>query len=395
MIRQLTFLIGALCVIAALSVLQLNFINSQYAAVALHDATQSVATSTPYTPLPSADSAPDITPFPLTPKAPSVSSAPTQGTAATSTTPAPMSATPKPSAPESYAPANTDFSLINTATRNAVVNIICTAPNSSGPLSGSGVIIDPRGVILTNAHVGQYILLSETAGISLDCEIRTGSPAHAAYSARVIYISQQWIHDHAHEIREEDPLGTGENDYALLRITGSITGAALPSSFAFLTPNTNETAQSEGQHVLAASYPAGFLSGSSALYDLNLVSTITTIKKLFTFSEAHTADLISLGGIIVAQSGSSGGAVVDGLGHLIGIIATSSLGEQTSQRDLRAVTLYHINHSFIHETGKSLSAYLSGNLSDIQRSFDKTIAPKLEMELYNGLNATTTPTSSS
>ena len=29
------------------------------------------------------------------------------------------------------------------------------------PISGSGVIVDSRGVVLTNAHVGQFFLLHD------------------------------------------------------------------------------------------------------------------------------------------------------------------------------------------------------------------------------------------
>ena len=58
--------------------------------------------------------------------------------------------------PYSYAPV--PFESIDAITRPALVNILCR-PRGAGPIaspiSGSGVIIDPRGVILTNAHVAQ------------------------------------------------------------------------------------------------------------------------------------------------------------------------------------------------------------------------------------------------
>src|SRR5262249_40009122 len=67
------------------------------------------------------------------------------------------------------------FPEVNAAPRSALVNILCM-PQSGAlqPISGSGVFIDPRGVILTNAHVAQYVLLSESAQINLNCMIRTG-----------------------------------------------------------------------------------------------------------------------------------------------------------------------------------------------------------------------------
>ena len=69
---------------------------------------------------------------------------------------------------------------VNSAARAALVNILCTSRGSVRPISGSGVIIDSRGVILTNAHVAQYVLLAENPAINLSCVIRTGSPAAAS-----------------------------------------------------------------------------------------------------------------------------------------------------------------------------------------------------------------------
>ena len=73
-------------------------------------------------------------------------------------------------------PQSTD--AVNQEARAALVNILCeTSSGSLHPVSGSGVIIDPRGVILTNAHVAQYVLLASQPNVGLTCMIRTGSPA--------------------------------------------------------------------------------------------------------------------------------------------------------------------------------------------------------------------------
>src|SRR3989344_1157804 len=53
------------------------------------------------------------------------------------------------------------FDVINERARPTLVNILCGARSGTfRPISASGVIIDPRGVILTNAHVAQYFLLA-------------------------------------------------------------------------------------------------------------------------------------------------------------------------------------------------------------------------------------------
>src|SRR3989344_2861474 len=82
---------------------------------------------------------------------------------------------------------------VNAKARAALVNIICvnTEGNVFSPFSGSGVIVNEKGVILTNAHVAQYFLIKKYNGENLlDCTIRTGAPARYAYKAEPLYISE-------------------------------------------------------------------------------------------------------------------------------------------------------------------------------------------------------------
>ena len=61
-----------------------------------------------------------------------------------------------------------------------------------------------------------------------------------------------------------------------------------------------------------------------------------------------------MGGIIGAQSGSSGGGVVNQWNKLIGLITTTSEGVTTAQRDLHAITTGYINRDIKNQTGKDL-----------------------------------------
>lgn len=379
--KPFIFLAGTLCIIATISLLKLHLIDSQYATVVLSSPspTANIApTADVWSP---AISTPDVTlrKTPLFPVAKKISAS--SKTVTSSSTAAAVITHQAPTV--AATPAN--FDAVNTVARNAVVNITCTAPGADSPISGSGVLIDPRGVILTNAHVAQYVLLQDSGRISLSCMARIGSPAEDAWHVQVLYISSEWIRDHAIEIRDEHPLGTGENDYALLRVTGSATAIPVPPSFPSIAFNTNFESVGKGQQVLVASYPAGFAAGMAAFSHLALVSTITTIKDLFTFSDAHTADLISLGGIIVAQSGSSGGAVVDQWKNLVGIVATASTATETGDRDLRAITLSHIDQSITKETNKDLASYIGGNLDVTEAAFKKGLEPDLIKLLIDAL----------
>ena len=281
--------------------------------------------------------------------------------------------------PYSFAPV--PFESINAITRAALVNILCS-PRGAGslsPVSGSGVIIDQRGVILTNAHVAQYVLLAQSARTNLTCTIRTGSPATPRWSAEVLYIPPVWVEAHAHEITTDRPSGTGEHDYALLRITGSVDQSPLPDPFPYVAPDTREAIGFQGDQVLAVSYPAEFLA-AGAQFTMYPASSITTIGQLMTFV-AKTVDLISLGGIIEAQGGSSGGAVVNPWARLIGIITTTSEGDTTAARDLRAITLSYISRDLAVQTQFDLATILGGDVVAQALDFNTRTAPHL-VDLY-------------
>lgn len=269
------------------------------------------------------------------------------------------------------------FSAINEETRAALVNILC-APRSGSlrPVSGSGVIIDPRGVILTNAHVAQYVLLASDARIDLSCAVRSGSPARPLWTAEVLYIPQIWVKEHADELNTAHPLGTGEHDYALLRINSALGNSQFPASFPSIAPDVREAIGFVNDPVLVASYPAEFIGGIAAQLDFYPVSSITKIKKLLTFN-VKTVDVISIGGVIEAQSGSSGGALVNAWGRLIGIVTTTSEGTTTAQRDLRSVTLSYIDRDITAQTGFDLSNILGKDIASEASDFNANEAPEL------------------
>ncbi|MDP2649116.1 MAG: trypsin-like peptidase domain-containing protein [Patescibacteria group bacterium] len=273
------------------------------------------------------------------------------------------------------------FDVTNVAARNALVNILCMPHSGSlRPISGSGVIIDPRGVILTNAHVAQYVLLSQSSQIDLSCYIRSGSPAIAKWIAGVLYIPPVWVREHASEISSSHPTGTGEHDYALLLIAGDLDGAPTGSTFPYLSVDTREGIAFVDDSILAASYPVEFAGSTATQYNLYAASSVTAIKQLLTF-ESGTIDLLSLGGIIEAQSGSSGGAVVNAWGYLVGTIVTTSEGDTTATRDLRALTMSYIDRDLATQTGQHLKDVLGGDVYSKAQTFTGQVAPGL-IDIY-------------
>ncbi len=279
---------------------------------------------------------------------------------------------------------------VNAQTRSALVNILCTTKRggSFSPLSGSGSMVDKHGVVLTNAHVAEYFLLKDfLVPDFVQCLIRTGEPARNAYTARLLYISPLWVQANAAKITEESPTGTGENDFAFLLITGSTDpNVPLPPEFSALEMDRSDETIKTSSQVLAASYPAGFLSGIDIQKDLYPASAIVQTGQTYGFNDT-TPDLFSIGGSVVAQHGSSGGAIVNNQGKLIGLIVTSTDAAATADRDLRAITMSHIFRSFKKDTGKELDELFASDLAASADNFNRDVAPALTKLLEDAIAA--------
>lgn len=270
-----------------------------------------------------------------------------------------------------------DFETINKKAREVIVNILCTTNgNSLSPVSGTGVIVGQSGLILTNAHIAQYLLLKDFGRKdAVECVGRTGSPAYPRYNLELVYISPIWVKNNKSLLKEQNPQGTGENDFAFLRITNNIDNSLLPEGFKYIPMNVVEIINLDDP-VLLISYPAGFLGGISILQGLNITSAITTVREVFTF-KTDTIDLISVPGTVVSQKGSSGGAVIDKFSTLIGLISTSSDGDTTDKRDLRAITLGYINRTMQEEFGIDLKQFVEINPLEFAKKFQEINAPNL------------------
>jgi S1-C subfamily serine protease len=264
------------------------------------------------------------------------------------------------------------FEAIDTLARRAVVNILCTPRGGSlRPTTGSGVMIDPRGVILTNAHVAQYVLLAQSGKFDLTCTVRSGSPATPNWIPEVLYIPTAWIIAHAADINKERATGTGEYDYALLRISSDLRGMPLTEPLPYLPIDSRETIAFLDDPLLVAGYPAEFVGGLLAQRDLYAATSIARVVKLMTFGTG-AVDIFSVGGIIAAQGGSSGGPAINQWGYVVGIVTTTSDGKTTAERDLHVTTAAYINRDIKIQSGRSLKDFLASNTENISLEFKKT-----------------------
>lgn len=288
------------------------------------------------------------------------------------------------------APSPVSTETLNEVVRGAVVNILCATLGAGpvNPISASGVVIDPRGIILTNAHVAQYLLLKDyPAPGFIECVARTGSPATPAYSLELLFIPPSWVVKNAEKIDDERPTGNGEHDYALLRVVEPLR-AELPA----LLPHLPLVSDSPlpGVSVLLAGYPAGFLGGTIIAKELYAASTNARVGEVYTYN-ANTIDLFSIGSSILAQQGSSGGAVAvsstesDSGAALLGLIVTSSDAPDTGSRDLRALSTEYILRDFAAERGISFPDFVAREPHDEAARFATTLVPTLSTLLINAL----------
>lgn len=283
-------------------------------------------------------------------------------------------------------PSPAEVQSVNADLRDAMVNIFCVSGsrNPLGSVSGSGVVVSESGAVLTNAHVAQRFLLQDyPANASVECIVRNGSPAAPAYRAELVYISPEWIFENKDTLAAPIAVGTGEDDFAILQLTGTISGAELPDELPFVPVTDFEV---EGDElVVAAGYPA-VGSSSTIRTGLDLISAFVPIQNRFTF-ERDTVDLISLGGIQIAEQGVSGGGVMNLEGELIGLLVTSSLAEDIDDRDVRAITVGHIARSFAKQHQEDFTTYLQSDLNTAREQFMRDVAPVLTVALLDGLGA--------
>jgi hypothetical protein len=268
---------------------------------------------------------------------------------------------------------------INTQARSSLVNVICRVHTGRKirTTTGSGIIIDQKGIVLTNAHVVYTYLLDKAYDAqSVSCTIRTGNPAKDKFKAVPLYISEMWIEKNAMKLSSENIYGTGEHDFAFLYINETIDGTPLPSSFSSLPINSQPLAINTGDEVLTIGYPAEFLRREDIERDLFLTSDNGFVDEFFTFTRT-TPDMMTISGSILAQRGASGGAIVSKEGHLAGIVVTSTDSNVLTDRKLGAISLYYINRNLTEQTGRSIVELLLLNPQEASKRFEERTAPRL------------------
>ncbi len=251
----------------------------------------------------------------------------------------------------------------------AVVNIYCVA-DPSAPFrgtSGSGVLFDERGLILTASHVAQLFLLEDyPKRDTVRCVIRTGGPAQDAYTAEVVYLSPSWVKDNARTLSQMNPKGNGQHDFAVLAITGSANAFPLPAKFPSIS--LSEAGFKVGDRVAIGGYAAQFLGAEQIRSTLYPIVVFGDIEDQYTFGK-QSVDVLSISGTAAAQGGASGGGVASPDSELLGLIANASVGDM----ELNAITAAHIRSSFRADMRTDFDRYFSSrSIEELIREFAPT-----------------------
>lgn len=270
----------------------------------------------------------------------------------------------KPETKNFFSILNPEKDSVENRIKKSVANIYCIrrVPQGIEKIVGSAVAIDPKGLFLTNAHVAVYIALEEsTYSKDVSCFLRTGSPAKKAYDIQIVYFPKKWAEANKNFFSISSPTGSGEKDYALVRISEALTSDSSLLQFSYLNISPNSLQKNDTGYL--AGYPANFFDSSlldSALYEATQkISIIDAIN----FGEIIGAVFTSPTSL--AYKGSSGGALTTESGELAGIIFATG-EDYLGQKNIQAITLPYIKKDILDDSGKNLNWYIKNNKTEAE-----------------------------
>ena len=222
----------------------------------------------------------------------------------------------------------------------AAVQIYCRT--SKEIFAASGVMVNARGLVLTNAHVAE---IAESAG-EKNCQARHGNPAESFAGIEVVFTA-----DTSAKITDTE---VPERDFAFLRLVES----REPFAFAAI----DFAPAREGESFLTLGYPSEFLQGVNAEANANLVFSVLTVAGFSDLDDDRaTVEAYVFRGGLALQQGSSGTAIFRRSGGVAGLVFATTKGVTTADRDGVALTVPYMERIMRLETGEGLAEFIASH----------------------------------
>lgn len=222
----------------------------------------------------------------------------------------------------------------------SVIQIFCRGRQEL--FSASGVIINRQGLVMTNAHVAEIM---RKVGEE-NCQARHGNPADPFAKLKVIFTA-----DTAKKINDTQ---VPQRDIAFLKI--------FDATADFSVAEVVLTEAQNGENLLTLGYPSEFLAGINTEINSNLVFSILRVGGFTDMDNDNTtAEGYVFSGGLALQQGSSGTALFNRQGEVVGLIFATTKAGATADRQGVGLTINYIDRIMRLETGEGLMEYIDGH----------------------------------
>lgn len=222
----------------------------------------------------------------------------------------------------------------------AVLNIWCEG--DTAVTTGTATIIDPSGILITNAHVVKDVKDASR------CVLRSWNPFENIAKFKILYIPPQ------------DDLIPGtsfaKNDFAFIKITEPILNKS-QTVWPFIHFNTAIPSPKENLFVFG--YSTEFVGFDIAIRGIPLLFSDTEVEQVLSFDDdLKRAELLLVKGSISSQGGSSGGPLVNNAKDFVAMYSFVTKGSTTSERRGIAVLVNYVDRALNRDFGFGLKEFL-------------------------------------